>query len=289
MSICLCGKTVSKYNKYHLQSKQHLKYLESLKESKIETESIESIENEFIEYESDDDKDIDEDFLDDLNVDKFNEEQSEKIRLIEKEKENVIILKQQQKEEILKMKQEEKLRKIIEKEEKKKLKNKVEDTDDEIFSDKPTEIIGLEKRQLLNQVKQYKILFKKELKDFKIKKNPNINELKEAINEIDIIINGGTIDNFITDSILQCIKLMEIYSSKTKNYDISGLSLMLKNNQEFNSLCKQLYIKYGVFNKIEPEYKLLMIISVSAMICRNKNLNKDKINDILDQEFNMNE
>ena len=36
-----------------------------------------------------------------------------------------------------------------------------------------------------------------------------------------------------------------------------------------------MYLKYGVFSKIPPEYQLTILVSTSAYICINKNKNKD--------------
>ena len=72
-------------------------------------------------------------------------------------------------------------------------------------------------------------------------------------------------------------------TSKTKSMNITGLSDLLKANKEFHSLCKQLYLKYGVFNKIPPEYQLTILISTSAYIIRNKNLNKDSLEAYLNE------
>ena len=66
-------------------------------------------------------------------------------------------------------------------------------------------IIGKEKRILLNKVQSYKELFKEELKGFKIKKNCSTEELKEYIAEMDCIIETGTVETFMSDSIYSCI------------------------------------------------------------------------------------
>ena len=132
-------------------------------------------------------------------------------------------------------------------------------------------------------MKQYKNLFSDELKSYKIKPNCSINELKAYIDDMDIIVNTSNVDQFITDSILQCIKLLEIPTSRLKNFNISGLSDLLKGNKEFHNLCKQLYLKYGVFNKIPPEYQLCILVSTSAYICINKNKNKDSLEAYLNE------
>ena len=170
------------------------------------------------------------------------------------------------------MKEAEKERAKQEKVNKAKINN-----DSELYSENATEPQGKEKLMLLHKVKQYKNLFSDELKSYKIKPNCSINELKAYLDDMDTIINTSNVDQFITDSILQCIKLLEIPTSKTKNLNISGLSDMLKANKEFHNLCKQLYLKYNVFNKIPPEYQLTILVSTTAYICINKNKNKDSL------------
>jgi hypothetical protein len=135
-----------------------------------------------------------------------------------------------------------------------------------------------QKRILLNKVQSYKELFKEELKGFKIKKNCSTEELKEYIAEMDCIIETGTVETFMSDSIYSCIKIIEGVSATTKKYDVSGLSMLLQNNKQFNSLLKQLFLKYQVFSNVPPEYQLVLIVSTSAYICRNKNLNKESLN-----------
>jgi hypothetical protein len=54
--------------------------------------------------------------------------------------------------------------------------------------------------------------------------------------------------------------------------------MLLQNNKQFNSLLKQLFLKYQVFSNVPPEYQLVLIVSTSAYICRNKNLNKESLN-----------
>ena len=100
---------------------------------------------------------------------------------------------------------------------------------------------------------------------------------------MDIIVNTSNVDQFITDSILSCIKLLEIPTSKLKNFNISGLSDLLKANKEFHNLCKQMYLKYNVFSKIPPEYQLCILVSTSAYICINKNKNKDSLEAYLNE------
>ena len=139
---------------------------------------------------------------------------------------------------------------------------------------------------MLTKIKQYKSLFPKELNKFKIKKDPSVLDLKDALSEIENLIEVNSVDGFILDSIFQCIKLIEGVSAITKNYNVSGMSDLLKTNPQFNNLCRQLFIKYGIFRSVPPEYQLILIVSTTAYICTNKNKRKGEIEDYLNQPIN---
>ena len=93
---------------------------------------------------------------------------------------------------------------------------------------------------------------------------------------MEVIVNTDSVEQFLTDSIIQCIKLTEGISSYTK-YDISGCADMLKSNKQFHTLCKQLYIKYKVFSNIPPEWSIVILIATTAYICKNKNARKKEL------------
>ena len=216
------------------------------------------------------------DFLNELSADNYiNPEDEIKINK-ETEKENI-----KKEKELLRFQKE-----LFKQEEKERKANKKQiSTDDELYSDNPTEIMGKDKRILLTKVKQYKNLFSTELKSFKIKPNPTVADLKMYLDEMEIIVNTSNVDGFLTDSILQCIRLVEGVSSHTTKYNVSGLADMLKNNKEFNNLTKQLYIKYNCFDNIPPEYQMLLLVSTSAYICRNKNIKRNEIDKYLNEEI----
>jgi len=142
--------------------------------------------------------------------------------------------------------------------------------DEDIFSDNPTELIGKEKIILQNKVTQYKNMFKQELKSFKIRKNATIDELKASLLEMEALVNVNGINEFITDSILNIIRMTEGISSRT-NYDISGCADMLKSNPQFLKLCQLLYIKYKIYSEIPPEFQLIMIVGTTSYFCMIKN------------------
>ena len=217
----------------------------------------------------------DDDLLNDLNNINYAEPPTQQ-ELKEQEKTQKQMKKDQEK-------QEKEFLKQIKSKDKKELRfNNIIESNNDIFSDIPTEIIGREKRILINKITQYKNLFPKELNKFKVKKNCSVDELKTYLSEVESIVETSSVDSFITDSILQCLKLIE-GGSKYTRYDISGLSELLKANPQFHSLLKQLYCKYNCFNKIPPEMSLLLIVTTSAYVCSNKNKNKKQFEQYLNE------
>ena len=107
-------------------------------------------------------------------------------------------------------------------------KSKYED-DSSLFDDQGTELIGREKRVLLSKIQQYKNLFPEELSKFKIKKNCSTSDLQLYLSEMESIVDTSSVEQFLSDSIVQCIKLTEGISTYTR-YDITGCADMLKSN-----------------------------------------------------------
>ena len=97
------------------------------------------------------------------------------------------------------------------------------------------------------------------------------------------LVEINSLDEFLTDSIIQSIKVVEGVSSLTKNYNITGLADMLKSNKQFNSLLKQLFIKHGSYANLPPEYQLMILVCASSWICVQKNRNKNTINSYLNE------
>lgn len=160
-------------------------------------------------------------------------------------------------------------------------KSQYED-DNSLFDDKGTELLGKDKRMLLSKIQQYKSLFPDELGKFKIKKNCTAEDLKLYLTEMESIVDTSSVEQFLTDSILQCIKMTEGFSSYTK-YDITGCADLLKGNKQFHTLTKQMYIKYKVFNNVPPEYSLAVLVATTAYVCKNKNTKKKEIESFLCQ------
>ena len=169
--------------------------------------------------------------------------------------------------------------------------NKVSNIDDDdnnsLFSEKGTVILGREKRELLSKIQQYKSLFPEVFKKFKIKQNANCEELQAYLEEMDVLVSTDSVEQFLTDSIMQSLKMIEGVSSYTK-YDISGLTDLLKGNKQFNTLMKQLYIKYKVFSQVPIEYQAILLVSTTAYICLMKNKKKKELNEFLNQPIYFN-
>ena len=153
---------------------------------------------------------------------------------------------------------------------KKPRKPRAKKTVDVIFDEVGTEIKGKDFHVLQNKIMEYKIMFKKELKDFKIKKNPTQQDLELALQEMESIVTCSGVDSFITDSILNIIKMTEGITSQTR-FNITGCADMLKSNPKFHELCKLLYIKYKVFASVPPEFQLVMIIGTTSYMCALRN------------------
>ena len=215
---------------------------------------------------------INDDFLNELQSNNFvfTDEKNEK----EKEKE----LKKLNSVNEKKIKQDEKNAvKHAKIQEKEILKLNKENVDDTI-----TEIQGKSKLLLNRKISQFIILFPDQLKNFKYKKNSSEEELKIILDECSLLVEIGSIDLFVTNSILSTIELAENFT-KFSDYDISGLSVLLKQNKDFIKLCKILSIKYSVFNNIPPELQLVLIVTCTTLLCLDKNAKNKQIESYLNK------
>ena len=151
-----------------------------------------------------------------------------------------------------------------------------------VIDSNESEILGLNKRVLIKKISEYECLFKDELKTFKYTiKNKSESQLQEILNEMSCIVETSSVNQFVEDAVIKSIEVIEGVSAKTKNYNITGLSVMLNSNAEFKKIMKLLYIKYTVFSNIPPEIQLVFIISTCSYICMNKN----KYNGMLDMNL----
>ena len=221
-------------------------------------------------------------FLDDLGADRFVAPMSEKDRK-QAEREQKKVLAEQQREAKRYAREQKAYEREMMKQQNQAVKNLPKDEDDGLFDDKGTPIHGADKLVLLRKIKQYKSLFPAELKTFKIKKNPSIKDLQDALDEIEVLIETNNVDEFMMDGVFQSIKMVESVSAMTTNYNVTGMVDLLKMNKQFHQLCKQLFIKYGMFSRVPPEYQMVMIVSTTAYICMNKNKRKAELEDYLNQ------
>ena len=258
----------------HLKTSLHFRGLEKGEkednDENGENDDESGIEMEF-EVEGDEEEDFgiepNNDFLADFCNDKFEVEKT-KDELAEIKRESAI-LREKGKLESLKQKEANKFKKAATPE-------LGEDDDPEMFSKDGSQILGSEKRTLIKKVQQYKFLFKNELKGFKIKKHATVEELKAYIQECETIVSLDGTEQFVLDGLYQAIAVVEGVTALTQDWDVTGLSLMLKGNLQFQQLAKILFVKYNTFSKVAPEYQATFIVLTTAYICKMGNSQRKK-------------
>ena len=151
-----------------------------------------------------------------------------------------------------------------------------------LFDENPTILMGRDRLLITKKIQQYKILFPKELSKFKLKKKATLEELQHSLDECIALVEINSIDGFILDSILSCIRMCENFTQESE-YDISGLSSILKSNPQFIALSKQLFIRYNVFSSVPIEYQMTMCIISTSYLCIQKNKGKASINSYLNE------
>ena len=211
-------------------------------------------------------------FLDDMENGVFENPPTEK-ELLKNQKENE---KMSKKEEKQREQERKRLDKIMMQQPKVSQKQEpIDETDGE----------GVDKIRLQIKIRKYIELFPDETRDFKMKKGATKEQLEEHIKELQILSESGGIDTFMNDMIFECIKGAEQLSSNTENYNVSGLSMLLKSNKNFNKLCKQLQLKWNLFVNVPIEIQLILIISTTSVLCMNKNKNKAELTKYLEEEI----
>ena len=211
-------------------------------------------------------------FLDDMENGVFENPPTEK-ELLKNQKENE---KMSKKEEKQREQERKRLDKIMMQQPKVSQKQEpIDETDGE----------GVDKIRLQIKIRKYIELFPDETKDFKMKKGATKEQLEEHIKELQIMSESGGIDTFLNDMIFECIKGAEQLSTNTTNYNVSGLSMLLKSNKNFNKLCKQLQLKWNLFVNVPIEIQLILIISTTSVLCMNKNKNKAELTKYLEEEI----
>jgi hypothetical protein len=152
---------------------------------------------------------------------------------------------------------------------------------DDIFSNKnATKVVGKEIRVLLARVKQYKMIFPKELKTFKIKKNPTVQELTKYLDEMQAILDCQQQDSFFQQAVYQFLQISEGVSGRFPQYNLKGMTEMLRGNKEFNDLLKILTLKYGnSFSSVPPEGQMAFILVGTIYMCVSRNRLELQINE----------
>jgi hypothetical protein len=142
--------------------------------------------------------------------------------------------------------------------------------------DEETEILGKDRRIVMAKISMYREMFKTELKHtkFRIKKGATTQDLELILEEMETIVSINGMEAFTMDVIMGSLKLVEGVSSMTQQFDITGLADALKENPEFSKLVKLLFIKYQSFAQTPPEYRLIFIVLVNAVICTRMNKSK---------------
>ena len=133
-----------------------------------------------------------------------------------------------------------------------------------------TGIIGLEKRLLLHKIQQYKTLFPAQCKAFRVDKKATAEVLKQCVQELSDIVSISSMDGFVISGILESVEQAEKFTVYTR-FNISGLAKKLREDDRFDCLAKQLFIKYNVFSNIPLEAKMLFLVFIAASTCKAEN------------------
>jgi TRAP-type C4-dicarboxylate transport system substrate-binding protein len=83
----------------------------------------------------------------------------------------------------------------------------------------------------------------------------------------------------MADALYHSLGVVEGVSGNYRNYNLTGLTEILKNNIQFNHLVKVLAAKYSVFSKTPPEYILAFTLASTAYIVMSQNRIKAKLNE----------
>lgn len=212
--------------------------------------------------------DENDDFLKELNNEIFKEESEDEFKKFKQESK---ILQEKLK-----------VDRLREQEAKRLLKGKPKeqpiDDPDGLFSQSGSEILGKDRRILIAKLNQYKFLFKQQLKGFKVKKGASLQELQQYLEECETIISIDGTEAFVLDGLYSALQMVEGATALTKNYDLTGLSAILRQNPQFNALMKQLMVKYNSFSKIAPEYQaIFIVVTTSYVVCLTNKQKKQNI------------
>ena len=150
---------------------------------------------------------------------------------------------------------------------------------DDIFSRNHTPILGKSYRENLARIRQYKQLFKNELKGFKVKPKATAKELENYLVEMEAILETDTVQSYTNDMIYHVLGVVEGVTTNFKNYNLTGLTDLLRGNIQFNQLCKVLCAKYNVIGSTPPEALFVLTLASSVYIVVSQNRITAKLNE----------
>lgn len=135
----------------------------------------------------------------------------------------------------------------------------------DLYSDRPSGIVGKTRRRLLTKIAEYKKSFPEILGKFRIKKNANEQELQEYLDECVAISEMDSVSQFVSTIAIAALNGLEKASTRT-SFNVTGLTSVLQQDPEFNKCMKQLCLKYSSFVSMPPEYRMILIIASTSVI-----------------------
>ena len=265
METCeICNKQMKKGNmRFHLKSKSHLDRI-----AKTENTHIESVEEDTQDVETRDEVDENEE-QEQTGNNEISTQTNESDYLSDFNNINYQIQQEQEKPKEIKQEKSLILKNIIQHKQKRQRDlDEISIKSDDFFSNKnKTEILGKTKRELIAKIKQYKLLFPEQLKSFRVKKKASEEELQKYLDEIDCILSTSKLDSFLCEAVNYSVGVIEKASTLTRDFDLTGIQEMLKNNKEFQDLIRILSIKYNTFSQVSPELQLAIIVGSTSYIC----------------------
>ena len=99
----------------------------------------------------------------------------------------------------------------------------------------------------------------------------------QYLDEAQAILDTNSVDNYANEAIYHILQVLEGASTNFKNYNLTGLTNLLKGNIQFNQLVKVLCAKYSVFSSTPPEFILALTVMSSMYIVIQENRIKNQL------------
>ena len=125
-----------------------------------------------------------------------------------------------------------------------------------------TPILGADRRALLTRISQYKICFE-ECAKIKIPANASDDDLNAILEECGVCVSLSVAEKMLGEALLGGIEISETIVSPV--FDVRGTAAKLRQNPHYNKTVTQLWIKYGCFSSLPPEYALGIIVISTAV------------------------